>query len=249
MTQSAFAAALLAPDAPTPPGLSDPKGRPAGKRFDIYRNNVVTSLTAALETAFPVVRKLVGPANFKLLAGAFLRRHPPRTPVLMLYGADLPRFLETWPPVQTLGYLPDIARLEQALREAYPAADAAPLDPTRLAALAPDALMEVRFTLAPAFRLIRSPWPIHAIWRYNTEPGCPKPGPKPQDVAVLRDGYDPEPILLPDGAAAFLAALATGETLGTAMETATAEAPEFDLGPLLAQLLATGTITELETHA
>ena len=58
--QESFTEALLTPEHPVPDGLIDPAGRPAGKRFDVYRNNVAVSLTGALETAFPVIRKLVG---------------------------------------------------------------------------------------------------------------------------------------------------------------------------------------------
>jgi len=38
--QDSFTDALLNPDLATPSGLVDPKGRVAGKRFDVYRNNV-----------------------------------------------------------------------------------------------------------------------------------------------------------------------------------------------------------------
>lgn len=245
--QDAFAAALLAPGLAVPHGLSDSEGRRAGKRFDVYRNNVVAGLTAALETAFPVIRKLVGTSNFAVLAGAFIHRHPPRTPLMMLYGADLAGFLETWPPAATLGYLPDIARLEQALREAYHAADAEPIDPARLAGLSPDALMSARLGLAPALRVIRSRWPVHAIWRYNSEPGSPKPPPEPQDVAVLRRNYDPEPVLLLPGGAELIAALRSGASLGEATEAAFSASPRFDPAPVLNLLIGSGSITALET--
>ena len=45
MQQSDFTAAILDPDAPVPPGLLDPEGRPAGKRFNVYRNNLAASLS------------------------------------------------------------------------------------------------------------------------------------------------------------------------------------------------------------
>ncbi|MCY4501644.1 MAG: DNA-binding domain-containing protein, partial [Alphaproteobacteria bacterium] len=52
--QSAFVEALLDPAKPVPAGLVRPDGLPAGRRFDIYRNNVVVALIEALGEAFPV---------------------------------------------------------------------------------------------------------------------------------------------------------------------------------------------------
>ncbi len=174
MNQSAFRAALLDPDRPTPPGVTDPEGRPTGCRFDVYRNNVIASLTEALRQAFPVIRKLVGEEFFTAMAIEHVRAHPPRSPMLMLYGADMPGFLAAFPPVAHLGYLPDIARLELALREAYHASDAAPVPADRLAALPDAEFLSARISFAPAMRIVQSRWPIHAIWAANAE-GAPMP--------------------------------------------------------------------------
>ena len=73
VTQADFTTALLDPDKPRPQGLVDPSGRPAGKRFDVYRNNVVSSLIGAMETAFPTIRRLVGDTFFGAMAGVYSR--------------------------------------------------------------------------------------------------------------------------------------------------------------------------------
>lgn len=245
--QSAFRAALLDPAAPPPEGLGDGSGRPTGRRFDVYRNNVVASLTEALHVAFPTVASLLGKENMDGLAGLFLRAHPPRSPLLMLYGAPFAEFVADLPQLSHLGYLPDIARLDLAMREAYHAADAAPADPAPLGALPPEALGAVRLRLAPATRLVRSRWPIHDIRRFALEPGAPKPAAGAQDVAVLRPAFDPEPVLLPPGGAAFLRALLAGERLDAAHDAGLAEASGFDMGALLGRLLAAGAVTCIET--
>lgn len=242
--QSTFQAALLSPDEPRPEGLSDGEGRPAGRRFDVYRNNVAVSLTEALETAFPVIRKLVGDANFKLLAGAFLRQHPPTSPLMMHYGREMPDFLAVFGPTSSLGYLPDVARLELALRESYHAADAEPIDPQKLQETDTERLMASRLTLAPSLRLVRSAWPIHAIWAYNMNNG-PKPEAGAQDVAVLRSELDPEPTLLPLGGGTFLDRLLAGSTLGAAYETVLKSVETFDLAQTLAILIGANSITDI----
>jgi hypothetical protein len=206
---------------------------------------VAVSLTEALETAFPVVRKLVGEANFRLLAGAFLRQHPPSSPLMMFYGDEMPAFLKTFGPTQSIQYLPDIARLEIALRESYHAADSDPIDPTLLQTMPPDALMASSVGLAPSLRLVRSSWPIHAIWRFNMEKSAPKPQMAAEDVAVIRPGLDPEPVLLPSGGGAFVATLLDGGTFGVALTAATESHENFDLSQVLALLISTNAISKI----
>ena len=70
VSQAKFTQALLNPEAAIPAGLIDPQGRPAGKRFNVYRNNVIVSLMDAMETAFPVIQKLIGAENFRNLSAA-----------------------------------------------------------------------------------------------------------------------------------------------------------------------------------
>lgn len=247
VSQTAFAQAILDPQAAVPEGLINPDGKAATKRFNVYRNNVAVSLTEALETAFPVIRKLVGESNFKVLAGAYLRQHPPASPLMMVYGAEMPAFLAAFPPVQRLVYLPDVARLEMALRESYHAADAAPIDPGILQSMAPDALMASRLRLAPAVRLIRSRWPVHSIWRFNMEPGAPKPGKAGENVLITRAEFDPSLTTLPPGGGVFVDALLKGETFGAAFEAATGPVPDFDLSAVLGLMLGGGAIAAIET--
>ncbi|MGB3315960.1 MAG: DNA-binding domain-containing protein [Albidovulum sp.] len=243
MSQTEFRTALLDPERPVPAGLTDPQGRPAGRRFDVYRNNVTVSLTEALRQAFPVIRKLVGEEFFTAMAREHVRAHPPTSPLMMHYGRDMPVFLEAFPPVQHLGYLPDIARLELTLRESYHAADATPVAAEALQALPPDALLASRLSLAPSLRLLRSRWPVHAIWSANmrgTE--APKEA-TAEDVLIARPEFDPEPHRLPDGAAPFVTALMRGAIVAEALDAGA----EFDLTATLGLLLATCAITAINS--
>ncbi|MDW4550492.1 DNA-binding domain-containing protein [Defluviimonas sp. D31] len=243
MSQSEFRAALLDPDRPTPEGVTGPAGRPAGRRFDVYRNNVTVSLTEALRQAFPVIRKLVGEEFFTAMAREHLRAHPPASPLMMFYGAAMPAFLETFPPVAHLGYLPDIARLELALRQSYHAADAAPVAAEALQVLSPDDFVAARLRLAPAVRALRSRWPIHAIWAANARDGAAPKQATPEDVVILRPNFDPEPLLLPAGAAPFVEALIAGRSVGEALDAA----GEFDLTSTLGLLIGGSAIVSIGT--
>ncbi|MEJ8559857.1 DNA-binding domain-containing protein [Yoonia sp. GPGPB17] len=242
VTQAAFRTAMLDPAAPVPNGIVNPDGAAASKRFDVYRNNVAVSLSDALEAAFPVVRKLVGDEFFRAMAGVYLRKHPPKTPLMMFYGDAMPQFLGRFEPTKKIGYLPDIARIELAMRHAYHAEDAKPVDVQALGALAPDALMGAKLRIAPATQTVVSDFPVHAIYLANTRADAPKPVMQPEAALITRAGFDPQIHLINAAAATCIEALKKGQSLGQAMATAD---DTLDLGAVLGLLLAQGAVTEI----
>ena len=244
--QAEFARAILNPGLATPDGLTNPDGAPAHKRFDVYRNNVVGSLTKVLESSFPVIRKLVGNEFFQAMAGIYLRKYPPQLQLMMFYGQDMPEFLAGFDPVSHLQYLPDVARLELAVHASYHAADADPILPSTLQNMPADRLMAARVNLAPSLRLVRSRWPIHGIWRENTEDGAPQSSAHGENVAVTRPDYEPELTTLAPGGGTFLAALLAGRRFGEALDAATEQVPEFDLSETLGVLLAGAAIISMD---
>lgn len=241
-TQTQFRAALLDPTSPPPDGVTNPDGVPATKRFDVYRNNVAVSLTDALEAAFPVVEKLVGNDFFRAMAGVYLRAHPPTSPVMMFYGDAMPAFLAAFEPAQSVPYLPDMARLELAVRHSYHAADAAPIAADALAQFAPDDLPDVTFGFAPSVYLIPSRYPLQSIWAANIHGGDIAATAQP--ALITRPEFDPQVDALTPNQAAVTAALIAGEPLGLALRHG---GSGFDFGPLLGLLLTRKALISLNT--
>jgi len=235
-----FRTPLLDPTQDRPEGLRGAAGAPADTRYDVYRNNVTHSLIGALHSAFPLVVKILGTQNFDQIAPAFVRAHPPSSPLMMHYGADFPQFLAAQPALSKMGYLPDCARLDLALRRSYHAADSAPFDLAAFQQITPDAMMQAQLPPAPSTVLLRSDWPLYDIWRFNMQADAPKPQMQAQDVLITRPDFDPAPHLLPPGGGAWFAALAGGATLDQAHDTALATHPDFDLGAALGLCFATG---------
>jgi hypothetical protein len=244
-TQSQFSAAIFDASLPAPAGLSGPDGAPAGKRFDVYRNNVVFSLMKASEDTFPRLRKLIGPQRFSALAADFVRTHPPTSKMMMQFSDQLPSFLENFEPLRSIGYLADIARVELAMRQSYHAADSTPVANSAFEAVDTDVLMASTLQLSPALRLVQSAWPIHAIWQLSEDPQAHKPVMRAEDILVTRAAFDPQLHLLAPGAAAFVGGLQRGVNFATSIDEASEVNTNFDLTSTLGILLAGGAVTAI----
>src|SRR5712691_3165156 len=171
--QRVFKDGLLADDKETVLAHIAGDGLDPRARLAIYRHHVLTTLTATLESAFPVVCRLVDKRFFAYAADAFIRQHPPVGPCLVEYGAVFPEFLEGFPPCQGHPYLPDMARLEWAVHHAAQVAEVRPLDRARLDAIPLIDLPALRFSLQHTLSYISFPWPVDRIWRAHQE--CAEP--------------------------------------------------------------------------
>jgi hypothetical protein len=250
--QRAMRADLLGPDTPGAraplASLVLPAGLSVAQRLGVYRNNTLMSLTAALEETFPVVRRLVGEDFFTAAARSFIRREPPAEPRLSRYGAEFAAFLAEFPPARQLVYLPDVARLEWAVNEAFHAADATALDPARLAGLSPEQSASLCLTLHPSCRLITSPYPVERIWRAN-QPDSDAAETIHLDAGecrllVHRHDLDVRFAALSQGGFVLLAALAAGAPLEAAYGAAAVEESAFDLAASLQRHLAAGVFVD-----
>lgn len=185
----------------------------------VHRNNVRGGLGETLATAFPVTRRIVGVKAYAALADAFVRATPPRVPQLSAYGTGFADFIAGHEVSRQLAYLADVARLEWARAESYFAADAAVLDPARLAALMPEAMADVVLRLHPATRLVHSRFPIHRIWEVHQSGNVPEVNMNVEEaVLVTRPGMELVTRKISSADAALVRAIAAGRTLGEAAE-------------------------------
>ncbi|MBK8457441.1 MAG: putative DNA-binding domain-containing protein [Phyllobacteriaceae bacterium] len=241
-----FAAGLLDPAIAAPGLIGDAAGRLAGKRYDVYRNNVTMGLAKTIESIFPAVRHWVGEKTFRGLAIDHARAEPPSSPLLFDYGHGFADWLDRIAPPEFAGWLADLARLERLWLDAWHAADAAPLDPTALAAVLPEKLGDVRFVAHPAARMFSSRHAVVSLLRAGRGDGeAPADRNRPEAALVTRPAFDVEVRFLPPGGAAFLTALIAGEPLGVAAAMALDQAPDIDIAAALAAMLAAGVFTRL----
>jgi hypothetical protein len=245
--QAEFAAALRDPIGPAPAGLVGPNREPAPRRFAVYRNNVVVGFVNALRSAFPVTERIVGADFFQAMARAYALAEPPRSPMLMDYGVTFADFIAGFAPAAALPYLPDVARIERAWREAYHAADAEPLAAEDFASVGADAVAGLKLQLHPSLRLLRSRFPAQTIWTMNASDGEVRPVDLAQaeDTLIVRPETQVEVRRVPPGGAAFLATLQQGVTLGEAAAAALGDDARFDLAGNLSGLIAAGAIAAI----
>jgi len=167
--QEGFAAALEDAGRAAATALFRGAGGGSTSRIAVYRGNVHANRTKALASAYPVVRKIVGDEFFDATAREFSRAFASTSGDLNRYGERFAEFLERFPHVADLPYLPDVARLEWFVHRAHFAADPAPFDPSPLARLAPEDLSALRVKLAPACALLESAWPLARIWEIHQD--------------------------------------------------------------------------------
>ena len=243
--QDEFHSALRRPDLTIPSGFIDDAGAPAGRRFNVYRNNVTTSLMDALGDGFPVIKKLLGEENFRNIAREYQASNPPSSPLMIFFGQAFPQFLADFKPLEKIPYLSDVAKLEFALRQSYHAADATPIDPARLGEMSEEQLLASQVTLAPSLRVVTSPWPIVGIWQFNTVSGAEKPAPRAECAMITRPEFDPMPELITPADAALLMSLQDNQTLAEALTAAQNIDEAHDFGRLLGRLLAQNALVAL----
>ena len=244
---AAFAAGLIDPHRDTPPVIAGPNGKAASRRYDVYRNNVTVSLIEALAAVYPAVQRITGPDFFRAMARFHVRATPPTSPLLFEYGRDFPAFIESYDYAQSLPWLADVARIERAWLDAYHAADAAPLSPAALSAVAPERLPDLVFIPHAATRMVRSQFSAVTIFAANrgSEPVGRIDASIAEDALITRPDVDVVVRTLPPGGAVFLDALTAGHTLGDAAAAALACSPAFDIATNIAGLIEAGAFTSL----
>lgn len=245
-----FSTALLNPELPVPTGWR--LSSAANERFNIYRNNVVLGLAAVLEDTFPMTRRLLGEECFAALAVAFVRSSPPRSPVLLEYGGDFPKFLADFPTLASFPYLVDVARLEYAHVLSFNAADTpvpAVAEFKEFADIPDIELADATLTLHPSVQLIRSRYPAYSIWsmQATNEKSDHALTWLPEDMLVVRIDWRVQTILLQGGSGCFIEALLGGASLSVANEAAAECSTLFSLTDSLAQLLREQLLVAIHT--
>lgn len=241
-----------------PKALDDPPGDfaalfesgdiPLPVRLSVYRNNIVGSLTDVMIASHPLLEKLVGHEFLEMMARHFVLENPPKHGCLSFYGAAFGTFIENYEPAKTMPYLPDMARLEIALNEAYYAPDDSPLSAKELAATPPESL---ELELRKSVRLIYSKYPLNDIRDFcitddpektmNIDTGGVK-------LMIYRPALDSIIVKLDEAEYAILDALERRTTLEDALKQTLEKHKGFDFQAFLQQHIKLETFCRMATN-
>jgi hypothetical protein len=219
-------------------------GLSAERRLGIYRTNARENFALALEAAFPLLLRCLGPEEFRQLAWSYQRACPSTAGNLFHVGRRLPEFLAGNLRGEGDGYLVDVARLEWQVQEAMVAADGdEALDLAALAAVPAERQGEIRFGLHPSVRLLRTEYAVFALWE-ALQSGHPvtAAGKQPECLLVQRRVAGVQLQRLPAADLAWLESLQAGATLAGAAAALPADQQDR-LGALLVRWVRAGVVT------
>jgi uncharacterized protein (UPF0276 family) len=236
-TQAAFAHALFdAQQEPQALPLFKGDAQQVEQRFALYRGNLVGAWSKTLASAYPVLQQLVGDEFFDALSRAYGKAYPSTSGDLNQFGAHFPQFLQEFEHVADYPYFPDMARLEWQLHCAHYANGGRQIGAIEFARIAPEQLDAARFAIAPCCSLFQADWAVVELWHAH-QPGSETQFPaelqRVNHGLIVRPHWKVDVLALSSTAYALLAALARGEALGAALDSALALDPNFDFGTQL----------------
>lgn len=202
----------------------------AKDRLGVYHRAYTARLVECLADDYPALRSALGEERFETLCRAYIVRHPSTSPSLNAYGRHMAEFCRGGMEASLAaccreaadpGFMADLAALEWAIVEVIHAKSTDPLTPAGLADVPLDRWSDARLEMTPAVRLLRFAYPVNTYLQALRQGEGPiVPGPTPSAAAVYRSGPTIWRMDLSEPMVQVLDSLASGETLGAALDRA-----------------------------
>jgi hypothetical protein len=223
------------------------------RRLAIYRNNAVEGFLKTLQATFPTIVRLSGEGWFRQVGRHYMHCYPSRSGNIHYVGERFAAFLDAQLAGGDYAYFADVARLEWAYQEVLVAADHPTFEWSALARVPPAAYGALTFSTHPAMRLVRSRFPVLAIWRAN-QPDADSDERIALDrgssnVLLIRRDDHVELRELPPAEFALLAALMRGESLEQAAQCAIEANAGVALDAALGRIVSLGTLVDFTAPA
>ncbi len=152
--QESFQRGILAGDDTILAEIKDSAKEERKVLFGVYRHAYVARLAEVLADDYEQLHAYLGDAGFAKFAKSYIAAHPSDRKSARDFGRHVPEFLKSDAGFAKHPELAEIARLENALADAFDGPDAEPLKLSKLAKLAPELWAKLVFTPHPtAIRL------------------------------------------------------------------------------------------------
>src|SRR5205814_3406875 len=122
-----------------------------------------------LTNDFPGLMAMAGPADFDLLARAYIAAHPSRHASVRWFGRHLADFMARTTPYSGSPAAAEMARFEWLLGEAFDAPDVEPVKAAALMALPPQAWETLRLAPLPSLRRSAFAFEVPQAWQRRDE--------------------------------------------------------------------------------
>jgi len=206
-------AALLAGSIVAPSATMTPT-----ERIQVYNGGYLSRLLEVLESDFDAIKYVIGEQAWFELGRDFVEEHPSQHPNLNHFGKHMPDFIAAQTELPHRAFLADLARLEQAVVQAFDSPEFEPFDLQQLQSLTEDQWPEVRFVLNPSVQLRTFDYPVNRFLQDYFDDKAPEvPAAEPVSMMVYRKRGRVWRVRLPDPIYAIAAAIAGGQPFGEAV--------------------------------
>ncbi|OGW85972.1 MAG: hypothetical protein A3C35_07335 [Omnitrophica bacterium RIFCSPHIGHO2_02_FULL_46_11] len=149
--------------------LNSQGGLPGAERVQVYANGYPSRIRESLNEVYEAVHYVLGDEHFSDLCHAYAEHYHSRDYNLNFVGRHMAEFLKASPWIKEFPFLPDLAKLEWLIWEAFHAFDGEPFTPLQASKIPMEDWERAQFIFQPSAGLIASPWPILDIWRLRRE--------------------------------------------------------------------------------
>lgn len=135
--------------------------------INVYRNNLLGTLSNTLSEIFPICRKLIGDTSFAAITKQYILNTPSNVYSLNFYGENFPDYLKNYAKKYNIEYLVSVAMLEWSLNISQNGQNSFNSCQSQLANVSETDFPKVVFKLIPNSKLLQLDYPADKIWQYN----------------------------------------------------------------------------------
>ncbi|MEW8030436.1 MAG: DNA-binding domain-containing protein [Candidatus Thiodiazotropha sp.] len=141
-------------------------------QLNVYANAYLSRLKEVLTNDYPAVSMAISGDHFDLLTEGYIQQHPSSFFSLRDFGCRFPDYLsgqvDTNSDIHDLAWLPELAKFEWTLGQAFDATDCELVTEQEMSSIPADAWPMLRFEFCPCVRRIDLEWNVPIIWKALT---------------------------------------------------------------------------------